>query len=255
MNLTDRDLTALFPAEEGRRVAIIGAGGKSTTMVRLAEQHRSEGRPVAVTTTTRIQAGQARGPIHESVDASLIDSPPRVFTLARPESPNEVRRAGPEAGAKPAGAKLNSPPERELKRLLEQYRGRVLVEADGARRRKLKVHRSFEPVIPEPLDAVLIVLNLDVLNRRPGDNLIHKMDRWQRLFPDVSTLRHEHLERLLREDEGYRVDVPVWLQLVRSPGGREKLPELLEGFSRPFFEQFERIGVMCGDETYGIDDS
>lgn len=40
--------------ERGEMISLIGAGGKTTTMFRLAQELRDEGRKVLVTTTTKI---------------------------------------------------------------------------------------------------------------------------------------------------------------------------------------------------------
>ena len=114
-----------------RMVALVGAGGKTSTLYALARQAADSGRTVVVTTTTHI----LRHP-----GLPLVEEP----------TPERLRAALAEHGVVTVGTvfrgdKLSGAgtPE-ELRRAADV----VLVEADGAKRLPLKAPAEYEPVIP-----------------------------------------------------------------------------------------------------------
>ena len=52
----------------------------------------------------------------------------------------------------------------------------VVLEADGARGRSLKVPAAHEPVIPRSATAVVVVAALDVLGQPLDDALVHRVE-------------------------------------------------------------------------------
>lgn len=114
-------LEALALPERGR-LSLVGGGGKSTLMERLALELAGTGRRVAVTTTTHISAAQG---------AAFRAGP--VDCLALPS-------------AEPG--KLGPPPAEALAAALASYDW-VLAEADGARGLPVKAPAPHEPVLLE----------------------------------------------------------------------------------------------------------
>ena len=114
-----------------RMVALVGAGGKTSTLYALARQAADSGRTVVVTTTTHI----LRHP-----GLPLVEEP----------TPERLRAALAQHGVVTVGTvfrgdKLSGAgtPE-ELRRAADV----VLVEADGAKRLPLKAPAEYEPAIP-----------------------------------------------------------------------------------------------------------
>ena len=140
-----------------RLVALVGAGGKTSTLYALARQGVDNGKKVAVTTTTHILPHPAL-PLAGSLEelaALLADRP--AATWGRYALPDKLSGGGPPAEAL-AVADL------------------VLVEADGARLHPLKAPADHEPVIPPEADAVVALAGLDCIGR-PIGAICHRPER------------------------------------------------------------------------------
>ena len=140
-----------------RLVALVGAGGKTSTLYALARQGVDEGKTVVITTTTHILPHPAL-PLAGSLEelaALLADHP--AATWGRYALPDKLSGGGPPAEAL-AVADL------------------VLVEADGARLHPLKAPADHEPVIPPEADAVVALAGLDCIGR-PIGAICHRPER------------------------------------------------------------------------------
>lgn len=136
-----REFCAFFGIKRGM-TALIGGGGKTSTMYALADFLRTQG-SVIVCTSTHIQ------------------KPPQYPYRARIDRPlafGEVVSTGIVSGEK------LSVPEQPFSELL-QLADYVLVEADGSRRLPLKAHASHEPVIPREANTVLVLIGIDGLGK------------------------------------------------------------------------------------------
>lgn len=232
INLVPVPIEEAFPDETGRRLAVIGAGGKSTTIGRIADVQAYRNPPVAVTTTTKIQREQVAGPLHEEISEELTDNPPAMFTLARP-----VESGHP---------KLEGLDLENLESWLDQFPGRVLIEADGARSAKLKVHREFEPVIPEHVDAVLSLFDLSVVDQPANEDTVHALEAWGEMFPGEQTVTPDLIAELFERDHGYQLEQGTehWLAMTHPGGLRRELVDLIDRFPTSFWTRFERVIIL-----------
>ena len=140
-----------------RLVALVGAGGKTSTLYALARQGVDEGKTVVITTTTHILPHPAL-PLAGSLEelaALLADHP--AATWGRYALSDKLSGGGPPAEAL-AVADL------------------VLVEADGARLHPLKAPADHEPVIPPEAHAVVALAGLDCIGR-PIGAICHRPER------------------------------------------------------------------------------
>ena len=153
---------------KGDVVAVAGAGGKTTLVFRLAAQARAAGLRVLVTTTTHMGAlpRDVTGPVVMEADGAgdaaleeALDREGRATLLGRALRPDKIEGV---------------PAERvdALARLAEV----VLVEADGARGRSLKVPAAHEPVIPRSTTLLVAVAALDTLGGPPDDEHVHRLE-------------------------------------------------------------------------------
>ncbi len=136
-----------------RVTALIGGGGKTTLLYLLGQTLAEQGKSVLLTTTTHLaQDDCAVAP--ESADAlNALLAPGKVILAAYPAE----------------DGRMTGIPPQWYPRLKADY---ILVEADGSRRRPLKVHRENEPVIPEGTELVFQVAGLSALGRC-SDEVIH----------------------------------------------------------------------------------
>ena len=152
--LGDRDL-----------VGLVGAGGKTTLMLDLADQLARRNRLVVVTTTTKMSAAEVHA--------------------ARPGPVFLVKAVGER--------KVTGPSAEVIDRVFRETRvDYVLVEADGAQRRPLKAPAEHEPVIPGAATFVVVVVGAAALGR-PLSEVAHRPER-------VAALGEARLDDLVTPD-------------------------------------------------------
>ena len=122
--------------------ALIGGGGKTSTMYALAEELRRKGSVVICTSTHILRPPQY----------------PFLPRLSLKLQTGEVVSAGSIEGQK------LSVPEQPFDELM-QFADYILVEADGSRQLPLKAHAAHEPVIPKEANTVLTVIGIDGLGK------------------------------------------------------------------------------------------
>ena len=145
-----------------RVVALVGAGGKTSTLYALAKEGVEAGRRVVVTTTTHMMPHPGL-PLTDHMEElpALLERHPAV-TLGRFLRPDKLSEAGQ--------------PEECLR-----WADLVLVEADGARLRPLKAPADHEPVIPHGAAAVIATAGLDCLGKSIGE-ICHRPERVRALL-------------------------------------------------------------------------
>lgn len=145
-------LTQLLDVRPGV-TALVGAGGKTTAMLTLAEELAKAGRRVIVTTTTHMFVPDAGryGPVFSPEDAAGISAALDRTGLAVAAGPLDAR------------GKLTGVSDEQVEGLLElaEY---VLAEADGSRRLPCKTPGDREPALPARTELVVGVLGLKSLN-------------------------------------------------------------------------------------------
>lgn len=151
-------------------VALVGAGGKTTLMFRLAAELAEGGAHVVTTMTTHIFARQTNlapmSLVHEE-DATLLARLPgalaehgHVLIVGQPETTGEkVRGLAPDLVDRVAALPAVDA---------------VIVEADGSRRLPFKAPADHEPVIPNETTIVVPMVGLDVLGRPLSAEHVHR---------------------------------------------------------------------------------
>lgn len=129
--------------------AIVGGGGKTTLMYKLADEISLEGKSVVVSTTTKIMNPCEKYSVYYDV-SKLSDelSSGKIACLGIPVT----------------GGKLSNPGEETLN-IAASLCDRILVEADGAKGLPVKAPASHEPVIPHWADTVIAVSGLDAVGK------------------------------------------------------------------------------------------
>ena len=142
--------------ENGQVISIVGGGGKTTTLFGLAEELKSLGKKVMISTTTAIFE-----PNSDQYDdyflEDLGDFHPEEGTITiygEKVKKGKLREAVPE--------KIESIIERELFDF-------ILIEADGARGLPIKAPADHEPVIVKSTSKTIGVIGLDSLGEKIED--------------------------------------------------------------------------------------
>ena len=194
----------------GDVVALVGGGGKTTAMFRLAREIVERGEPVLTTSTTHIFADQvALAPA--SVRAT---EPTRERVLAALDAHRHVLVIGdtdPTTG-RAAGVSL------DLFARLRTWCPRVclLNEADGSRRRPFKAPAPHEPAIPPETTLVVPVVGADVFGAPLDAEHVHRPALVQALggVAAGTPVTPELVARVLAHPEGGRKNVPAKARVV-----------------------------------------
>lgn len=143
-------------------IAVVGGGGKTSLIYRLTKELISLGKKVIITTTT-----------HMAYDPDVLFAPDGEKSLIK----EHLDTSGYTVAAvyqKETGkfASLESCRLEELKDWCDV----LLIEADGAKQKPVKVPEEWEPVIPAFADLVISVIGLDCLGQ-PISQTAHRMER------------------------------------------------------------------------------
>jgi len=162
-------LSGIICPGSGGVVSLIGAGGKTTLMFRLARELRAAGRTVLTTTTTRIFL-----PADNETDALIMTSDPEE--VLRQVRRHRGDRSHVTAGAAVTGSgKLTGfAPEAIRMFAASGLFDWIVVEADGSARRPLKAPADHEPVIPSASTAVVAVAGLDAVGKPFSDGVVFR---------------------------------------------------------------------------------
>ncbi len=185
-----------------RVIALVGAGGKTTTMFALAAELANQGRQVLVTSTTHIHP-----PKPEQVDRwAMVDDLSQALHLiaARPRLERLLCLTGPlDAAGKCVGVPSAWVDWWALQGLADV----ILVEADGARGRLLKAPDEHEPALPRTCGLLLAMASFAALGRTVSGEIVHRMGQ----FCQITGLA-----------EGEAIDCESMVRLARHPHGLAK---------------------------------
>ena len=149
-------------------VSLVGAGGKTTAMFRLAEELAGEGWRVVTTTTTMIRReGRCGHTILEPEGDVLLEKARRALA--------DFSRVTVASGFSESDGKLIGIDPSLVDALVALAEvDTVIVEADGAKGRSLKAPAPYEPVIPATTSVLLPVAAADAVGRPLDDRCVHR---------------------------------------------------------------------------------
>lgn len=191
-------LLDLLAARRGL-VAAVGAGGKKSTLYRLAEAHRLIG-SARVGLTCTVTSG---APPKSLVEARLVAAPERLMAELPPLA--RAHRLLAYAQPSPKPGRLGGLPGALIARLHEAGDFTVtLIKADGARMRWIKAPRDDEPVLPEGVATVLPVISAKAIGQPLDPAIGHRIERVAALTGAApgEPLSPIHLARLLTSEQG-----------------------------------------------------
>ncbi len=184
-------------------ISIVGAGGKTSTLFRLAHELKALGKKVLVTTTTNMALPEAF-----QADHLVVDDSKSLFLLPGIEGGVIVCLGSNIVNAK---RKLKGVAPKYVTEIYQrQAFNYILVEADGSKRRPIKAPAHYEPVIPWGTKRIIGVIGLDALGQPITDEHVHRPE----LFCTVTGKRmgdlidRECLVRLIVAENGLFRNVP-----------------------------------------------
>ncbi len=153
-------------------IAIVGAGGKTTTMYTLAHELAQHGKRIITTTTTNIFPPQSG-----ETDTLIIspDTPTLLIMIqsAWPYHHHITVAASTTSAGKLAGLQ----PDQPHQLLTQSGADAIIVEADGARHRMIKAPAEHEPLIPTHTNLVLLMLSAEAINQTLNSEIAHRPER------------------------------------------------------------------------------
>lgn len=200
--------------------AIVGSGGKTTLIHKLASQYVNEGKKVFVTTTTHMYVEN---------DTLLTDDASQIidklnndgYAMAGVATDNgcSIKGTGATGNANVAISNNGSPqfydkdlvnpmaPKTKFSALSDStysrvctYADEVLIEADGSKQLPLKFPNATEPVIPENVDRIIVVSNLAGLNHKASE-VVHRLAEAQKYISieEDTLITPLHVQELIRK--------------------------------------------------------
>ena len=202
-------------------VALVGGGGKTTAMFRLAREVVDNGGSVITTTTTRIFGAQiALAPAHV---------PAADATRERVSAALAVHRHVLVIGATDAGSGKAEGVSLDLfRRLRAWFPGVCLLnEADGSRMRPFKAPADYEPVIPADTTLVVPVVGADVFGKSLDADHVHRPELVSALCgaPPGTPITPAIVARVLAHPQGGRKGVPAGARVIVLINKVESLPD------------------------------
>ncbi|MBK5240269.1 selenium cofactor biosynthesis protein YqeC [Clostridium sp.] len=168
-------------------ISIVGAGGKTTMMFKLAEELRGRNK-VLVTTTTKIYV-----PLEDRYDFICTDSEMLQRYIHMKENGIYILGSGVNCENKILGLS-----KKELDELTQHF-DYVLIEADGAKKKRLKAWNDSEPVIYSNTTKTVGIIDIQSLGLIINENNVHR----SKLFCELTgakqgeTVQLEHLLKII----------------------------------------------------------
>jgi molybdenum cofactor cytidylyltransferase len=171
-------------------VSLVGAGGKTTTAMRLADELSAAGQKVIFTTTTKIMEPVPRESeyllISDDADSMLARIPellahyPKVILAHHRLEESDASIEEDASYPFPVRTnKVKGVAVETVNHLAQLLGGKVsiLVEADGAKHRCLKAPAAHEPVVPRSTTLLVPMASLYVLGKPLGSEHVFRPER------------------------------------------------------------------------------
>ena len=186
-------------------IAIIGAGGKTTTMYTLASQLAQRGKRVITTTTTQIFYPEAY-----ETDTLIVAAETDALLKTIDEAWQHYQRLTI-AGTVLRTEKLAGlQPEQPYELLVKSGADVVIVEADGARHRMIKAPAEHEPVIPLQTNIALLLMSAEAINQPLSDRIAHRPERVAKVIGinEGDLLSPAVIAKLMTSEQGALKHIP-----------------------------------------------
>ena len=206
-------------------VSAVGAGGKTTTLHRLAEEFVRQGQQAVVTTSTHILEEDEPYFLRAAGGESLTDQlqlreAARVFA-------DQVRGkldcfGQVWTGSSAPGGKLCGLPELFVEQIWK-LNVPVLVEADGARKMPMKVPAAHEPVIHPRTTHVLSVYGLDAVEEKL-ENVCFRKELAEKILKKngAEPVTAEDIALLAASPEAGRKGCPAYTVVLNKADNAER---------------------------------
>lgn len=157
-----------YEKKRPRIISVVGAGGKTTLIYRLAEELKRKGLRVLITTTTKMYVPKRR---FISWESGIGEEGDKGKQESAKQMEEKIRVKLHEEGIVVVGRILNGEEKftgisEKVRSILPNLCDVLLVEADGSRQKPVKVPAEHEPVLFPASDLVIGVLGMNSVGQR-----------------------------------------------------------------------------------------
>ena len=230
--------------KEREVISLVGAGGKTTLMYRLAKELFLSGRRVVSTTTTKILE-----PRPEETNFLFVDSDEKRikdFAWRHLDQYRHLTVARERVGS---GKLKGVSPDLVNELWSFDKIDTVIVEADGAAGRPVKAPREWEPVIPTTTTLVVAILGIDGVGRELSEENAFQPEGISKITGIAigEKLSEEGMALLMTHAEGIFKGAPsscrviAFLNKVGIPDEVRKAKDIAEKILEKKHRQIERV--------------
>jgi probable selenium-dependent hydroxylase accessory protein YqeC len=204
-------LAAALKLEGQGVISIVGGGGKTTLMYRLAGELCQSGATVLTTTTTRINlpwTDQSPNLIVAGSPETVLKKAERLITVDR-----HIAAASAYVSAQ---AKLKGFTTTGIQRFWQSgIFDWILVEADGAAQKPLKAPADHEPVVPPISNWLIALVGLDAVGKPLDTKWVFRPHIYSHLtgLPMGSAISAESVVACLNHPDGLTKGCPIHAHL------------------------------------------
>ena len=193
------------------RLALVGAGGKTSALFQLARElletrsEPSHKKAVLVTATTHLATNQLL-----LADHHFAIHTPEDFERLEIQLPNGVILITGTPAGEDRVSGLNLATIDRVYELAERRRLPLLIEADGSRLRPIKAPAAHEPVIPQSVDTVLVTAGLSALGKPLSPEWVQRPELVARItgLSSGDSITPDAFEALMKSPAGGLKDIP-----------------------------------------------
>jgi probable selenium-dependent hydroxylase accessory protein YqeC len=225
-------------------ISLVGAGGKTTLMFRLAGELCLIGKKVVTTTTTKIfePSSKESGSVFVDSDEKKI----RQWVQSHLNTYRHVTVAKDRVGSgKLMGISLSLVSDLWRSHEMDY----IVIEADGAAGRPVKAPRKEEPVLPSSTTLLVGVLGVDGVGKKLAEENVFQVEQVSKItgVPIGADLTVEAIAILMTDPQGVFKGAPfssrrvAFINKTDIPGGMIKAKNISKIISEKKNHQIERI--------------
>lgn len=225
-------------------ISLVGAGGKTTLMFRLAKELIQSGKKVVTTTTTKILEPTSGETPFLFVDTD--EEKIKGFVWRHLDQYHHITIARERLGS----GKLEGISPNLVNAIWNLHEiDAMIIEADGAAGRPIKAPREGEPVIPSETTLVVAILGVDGVETELNDANVFRSEIVSKLtgIPMGEKMTDEAMAVLMTHPEGIFKGAPsssrvvAFLNKVDIPNGVTKAKGVAQKILEKKHRQIERI--------------
>lgn len=189
---------------KGSCIALLGGGGKTALLHKLADEFAKYYPSVLQTSLTKTA-------FHTSDNPLILNE----MDIAELKSHKFEQNPLFIIGEKISNEKLRGISETDLERIRHRF-DITIFECDGARNKPLKVHTEYDPNVPVFSTHVIIIVGADVINTKVSDGLVHRPELFCKIWnvkPDFQ-INYDFIVKVLTSNDGYHSKIPNNVEIV-----------------------------------------